>query len=122
MLSFLTDLFKPEAAKPAPITSETSMNFDLEEVAPFLVRLANNPLFGLPEALAAQVAADLSALPVDQTRRWQVEGQFGGKPALLEIEAFMDDINSPDMTFFSSAAMVEEIDRELIAFDAARED
>ena len=121
MLRFLTDLFKPEAAKPAPSTSETSMNFDLAEVPPFLTGLANNPRFGLPEALVTQIADNLSDLPVDQSSRWQIEGSFDGKPALIEIQAFMDDFDAPDLAFFGSAEVVAEIDRELIAFDQARE-
>ncbi|MCP9482733.1 hypothetical protein NNA36_12250 [Shimia sp. CNT1-13L.2] len=119
MLTFLTDLFKPQAPKAPPITSETSMNFDAPEVAPFLTRLANNPRFGLPADLAEQIASDLSGMELGQTRRWKVEGDFDGAPVMIEIEAFMDDIDAPDLTFFGPDATVAEIDRELIAFDEA---
>ena len=113
VLHFLTDLFKPKPAKAAPITSETSMNFDLAEIAPFLTRMEESPRFTLPQEFAATLADAMSALEVDQTRRWRIDGDFDGEPILLEIEAFMDDRDAPDLGFFSSAPVIAEIDRML---------
>lgn len=117
MLKFLTDLFKPEAPKAPPITSETSMNFDMTEVGPFLTRLSNNPRFGLPVGFAGQIADEMAGLSVDDTKRWKVEGGFDGNMIQIEIEAFMDDNDAPDLTFFGPEPVIAEIDRELISFD-----
>lgn len=117
MLKFLTDLFKPEAPKAPAITSETSMNFDMTEVGPFLTRLSNNPRFGLPVGFAGQIADEMAGLSVDDTKRWKVEGGFDGNMIQIEIEAFMDDIDAPDLTFFGPEPVIAEIDRELISFD-----
>ena len=80
MLKFLTDLFKPEAAKAQPITSETSMSFDSIEVGPFLTRLANNPRFGLPAGFSASVSEAVPGMLPDETRRWKVDGGFDRTP------------------------------------------
>ena len=121
MFKFVTDLFKPSAPKPpAPITSETSMNFDLEEVAPFLTQLGNNPRFVLPTRVAQEIVNGLADLEVEQTRRWKLTGDFDNQPVFLEIEAFMDDVNAPDLSFFSTLEAVQEIEQELEAFAAAK--
>ena len=116
MLNFITDLFKPKASKPAPITSETSMNFDAGDVRPFLIGLMNNPRFGLPAELPDFVAKALVEMAVDQTQRFKIDGDFDGAPVEIEIEIFMDDIDAPDIAFFSSQPVVTELERELNAF------
>ncbi|KIC12569.1 hypothetical protein RA19_01440 [Leisingera sp. ANG-M1] len=121
MLKFLTDLFKPEAPKAQPITSETSMSFASIEVGPFLTRLANNPRFGLPANFAASIADEVPGLARDATRRWKADGGFDGAPVELVIEVFMNGTDAPDLTFFSSQAAIEEIERELTAFAEAME-
>ncbi|MGR3392305.1 hypothetical protein, partial [Sagittula sp.] len=66
MLKFVTELFKPNAPKaPQPITSETSMNFDSREVAPFLTQLANNHRFAFPEDVAKAIGNVLGDIPVE---------------------------------------------------------
>ncbi|UWQ37882.1 hypothetical protein K3552_02405 [Leisingera aquaemixtae] len=121
MLKFLTSLFKPEPVKPAPATSDTSMLFAVEEIVPFLTRLANNPRFGLPGGLAASVAAGLPDLAEQQSRRWRIDGGFDTLPAHFEIEVMMERGGEADVTFSAPQPAVEEINRELAAFDAAAE-
>lgn len=115
MLNFLLDLFKPKPAAAPAITSETSMNFDARDVAPFLNRLAAHARFALPRDFADAI---VTALPeLDQTKRWRVDGDFDGAAMVLEIEVYMDDIDAPDISFFSSAKVIAEIDRQLEQFD-----
>ncbi|MFW8633695.1 hypothetical protein [Cribrihabitans pelagius] len=121
MLRFLLDLFKPEAVKPASASSDTSMLFATEEIGPFLTRLANNPRFGLPEGLAEAVAAVLPGLGSQESRRWRIDGAFGGAPAHFEIEVMMEGGGEADVTFFAPQPAVEEINKELAVFDAATE-
>ena len=121
MLKFLTSLFKPEAVKPAPATSDTSMLFAVEEISPFLTRLANNSRFGLPGGLAAEIAAALPELAERQNRRWRIDGDFDGTPAHFEIEVMMERGGEADVTFLAPQNAIEEINRELAAFDAAAE-
>ncbi len=117
MLQFLTSLFKPKPAEDPPITSDTSMNFDGEEVGPFLNRLADNPRFALPRDFATAITDALPDLALDETRRWRIDGDFDGVAMRLEIQIFMDDINAPDLSFHSSAEVVAEIDQALKQLD-----
>ncbi|OIQ35404.1 MAG: hypothetical protein BM559_02580 [Roseobacter sp. MedPE-SWchi] len=117
MLHFLISLFKPKPAEAPPISSETSMNFDGAEVAPFLNRLAENPRFTLPRGFAAAITQALPDLAIDETRRWRIDGDFDGGAMRLEIQIFMDDIDAPDISFFSSAEVVAEIDKALRQLD-----
>ncbi|TCL08707.1 hypothetical protein BXY66_0745 [Shimia isoporae] len=120
MLKFVTDLFKPSAPKPPPpITSTTSMNFDAVEVAPFLTRLTNHPRFELPADVATAIGDGLSDIPVEDTRRWKITCGFDGEDIAMEIEVFMDDVDAPDLYFFSTQAAITEIERELEAFAAS---
>ncbi|MBE1283816.1 MAG: hypothetical protein GJ676_10945 [Rhodobacteraceae bacterium] len=121
MLKFLTDLFKPEVAKAPPITSETSMNFDAGDVRPFLIGLLNNPRFGLPADLPTVVAQALPGLPTGGKHRWRIDGDFDKTKVQIEIEVLMDDVDAPDLYFFSTQSVIQEIDRELIAFGALME-
>lgn len=117
MLQFLTSLFKPEPAEAPPITSEVSMNFDAEEVGPFLIRLAENPRFSLPRDFASAITKALPELQEEATRRWRVNGDFDGAAMQLEIEICMDDINAPDIDFFSSSDVISEIENEMKRLD-----
>mgnify|MGYP001792130730 CR=1 FL=1 len=119
MFSFLTDLFKPKPPVAPPITSETSMNFDAEDVGPFMTVLSNNARFGLPGELGAFMRQEVSKLALDETKRWKIDGDFDGSPVQIDIEVYMDDVDAPDLTFFSTKSVIAEIDRELLAFGAA---
>ncbi|UWQ33410.1 hypothetical protein K3555_02500 [Leisingera sp. M527] len=121
MLKFLTDLFKPEASKPPPITSEASMNFDARSVGPFLTRLANNPRFGLPADFTASVVGAIQDMALNETRRWRIDGAFDGSRVQIEIEVFIDEAEAPDLAFFSTGAAIDEIGKELAAFAEASE-
>lgn len=97
------------------------MTFDLVDIRPFLTGLSNNPRFGLPEAFTASIVEALPDLTEAARRRWKVDGSFDGQAMHLEIEVFMDDPEAPDLTFFSSAGVIEEIDRELSEFVDAKD-
>jgi hypothetical protein len=120
VLKFVTELFKPNTAKaPLLITSETSMNFDVREVAPFLTQLANNHRFGFPDDIVKAIGDAVVELPVETTKRWKITAEFDHHPILIEIEAFMDDVDAPDLTFHSAQAVITEIESELDTFAKA---
>jgi len=119
MFSFLTDLFKPKAAVAPPITSETSMGFELEDIGPFFTVLANNPRFGLPSNLSDFMKSAMGDVSPDASKRWKIEGDFDGSPVEIDIEVAMDDVDVPEISFFSTKAVIDEIDKELIAFGDA---
>lgn len=121
MLTFVTKLFKPSEPKPpAPMTSETGMVFATQEVAAFLTQLGNNPRFGLPAELAQEVQRGLDPLAEGEARRWKLTCDLDRQPILFEIRAVMEEAAAPELTFFSTQDAVQEIERELEAFAAAK--
>ncbi|MBO9478005.1 hypothetical protein J7382_10700 [Shimia sp. R11_0] len=117
MLRFFTDLFKPKSAPPPPpVTSEASMNFDAAEVAPFLTRLSNHPQFTFPANMASEVGDTLATIAVDDTKRWRLTCAFDGEDISMDIEVFMDDIDAPDLYFFSTQEAIAVIEQELETF------
>ncbi|MEM6375959.1 MAG: hypothetical protein AAF686_06930 [Pseudomonadota bacterium] len=121
MFGFLLDLFKPQTPRAPAITSEASMAMECHDFYPFLTRFANNPRFGLPDDFTASIVEALPDIPESASRRWKVEGSFDGQAMQLEVEIITDDPEAPDLNFFSSAAVIEEIDRELSEFADAKE-
>ena len=119
MLKFLTSLFKPEAVQPAPATSETAMLFAVAEIGPFLIRLANNPHFGLPEGLGDEIATALPHLDLHQTRSWRIDGAFDDAPVQFGIQITLESGGEADVTFLAPRHAIEELNRELAAFDTA---
>jgi len=93
---------------------EASMNFDLGEVRSFLIQL--NSELGLdldPEALSKFAAA----LPIDKEKSLHTHVDFKGESIPLEFRVFMDDIDSPDLYFFSpSKELIDSIDAQMKVF------
>ena len=87
------------ASGPLPGEAEASMNFDLVGVRPFLERL-NAIVGGFGAAQLSSLVDDIAKLPVDSTLTRTYAVTFKGKPVTLRIEAFMDDVNAPDLYFF----------------------
>lgn len=97
------------------------MSLERGDIRPFLIGLTNNPRFGLPPEFTASIVDALPDLQERASRRWKIDGSFDGQAMHLEIEVFMDDPDAPDLTFFSSAPVIEEIDRELSEFAEAKD-
>lgn len=113
LLSFVKSLFAPEAPSAPPITSEASINLERHDVAPFLTRLANNPIFGLPHGFVETIMRVVPGLAHGQSHRWSIDGAFNGRPMRMEIEAFVGEPDAVDITILCSRDVVAEIDREM---------
>ena len=94
--------------------NEASMNFDMENVEPFLSRLEANLALGLP-------VQDLVAM----TRSVEIEAEvsrtfpvtFSSSPATLEYRVFLDDVGAPDLYFLTtSKPLADAIQAELKQF------
>lgn len=89
------------------------MNFNLEWVAPFLERL--NRELGL--SLAVDPIVDhVAKTPVESERKASFEARYVGKTKPLTVVVFMDDLDAPDIAFFTRseplAAAIQEQMRE----------
>jgi hypothetical protein len=95
---------------------ESSMNFDLDTVEPFLRRVS--PLidagFGEKEIKLVVELATKMEHEDEQEIRFQIT--FQGSASELRIRIFMDDTDAPDIYFFSTAELAEKIDSEMERF------
>ena len=97
-----------------PKMYETSMNFDLENVGPFLDQLENRLHLGLPVADLVMFTRS-TAVESENTRTLSVK--YRGEVTRLDYRVFMDDIDAPDLYFgTSSKELSEAIDAELRQF------
>lgn len=76
---------------------EASMNFDLENVRPFLERLRDRRGIGFDVDALAEFA---TGTPVNDERQMQVAVLFADRPVDITYSVFMDDIDAPDLYFF----------------------
>ena len=100
--------------------SEASMNFDQEGVGPFLAELSRSFTSGLEPSQAGSLAQSIASLPVDQTGNWEYTVVANGKTERLVIVAFKDDIDAPDLAFYSSSELAARIQERLESFAQAQ--
>ena len=100
--------------------AEASMNFDQEGVEPFLSGLAKTLPSGFGPAQAEQLSQAIDALPVDTKAGWEYAVTFQGRPTRLVVVASKDDVDAPDLYFYTSPELAAEIDRQLEAFAEAQ--
>ena len=95
---------------------ETSTNFDTENVLPFLRRI--EPLFeaGFSDGEISQVQKMLENLKVEEEKELEFPIQYHGEKSVLQIKIFMDDVDSPDVYFYTHPKLVKEIDTEFEKF------
>jgi len=109
-------LFKKKPDEQPEPLQEFSTNFDPEMVRPFLERI--QPFiesgFGAPQI--EQVCQFVAGTPHDVERSLEFAIRHAGKSAKLQIRVFMDDIDAPDIYFFSPPALSQKIQAEYIKF------
>jgi hypothetical protein len=95
--------------------SEASMNFDSDLVEPFLQRVSTLVTgFGAKEI--AEVAQMIAELEVDDERELRFEVSDEGCWILLRVRVFMDDVDAPDLHFFTTPELAKEIEQLLAEF------
>ena len=95
---------------------ESSMNFDMENVEPFLQMVSSLISSGFGGQEVAKVVAMAKQMGVDDERELEFRIQYDGKPAVLRVRVFMDDVDAPDLYFFSPESLAERIDAEMEKF------
>ncbi|WP_372170199.1 hypothetical protein [Xanthomonas axonopodis] len=89
------------------------MNFDQEGIRPFLHELSSSIASNLDaDALTEAIAT----LPVEQTGNWEFSVNSDGQTERLVIVAFKDDIDAPDLSFYTSPGLAAKIQRQLESF------
>ena len=123
MMGIFSWLFGDRAsAQPAPSPTpeghgteyEASMNFDLDTVRPFLQRVRDKRGVDFDVDALTQYAEQTE---IDTERRMRLTVGFEGRQSALRYGVFMDDIDSPDLYFFSAdKALIDAINAEYDLF------
>ena len=95
---------------------ESSTGFDLEHVRPFLKRISLLIESGFGETQIDRVCQLAEKMEVDATEELEFPIRFGGKDTFMRITIFMDDVESPDVYFFSPPDLAAKIDAEMESF------
>jgi hypothetical protein len=96
--------------------SEASMNFDQEGVGPFLLRLSRIVGADFDSAAAEKVTDAVDALDVDEIGNWEFRLSGNGSTRRLVIVAYKDDVDAPDLAFYTSPELATRIQEQLEAF------
>ena len=98
--------------------SEASMNFDQEGVGPFLLRLSRIVGPDLDSAAAEKITDAVDALDVEETGNWEFRVSGNGTSQRLVVVAYKDDVDAPDLAFYTSPELAARIQEQLEAFAA----
>jgi hypothetical protein len=99
-------------------SEDTSTNFDLEQLQPFLERIAAHIDSGFGSAEIATVMKKVQRLKPDQTCQFVFPVTFKGTAAPFRIRVFMDDIDAPDAYFYGPTELARQIDHEIRQLDS----
>ena len=95
---------------------ESSMNFDMEHLERFLLRLVGLIPDGFGQAEVTKLMMMARAMAHDEERSHEFTIQIEGRQSPFKVRIFMDDIDSPDVYFFSPAGLATKIDEEMERF------
>lgn len=114
----LLEPVSPEGLSPAQLPLfEASMNFDPEWVESFLVGLAELLDSGFTVSQAKTLALEIVALDYDAEKKCQYTVEAFGEVTPLEVYAFMDDIDAPDLAVFSSVGVARAAEKLMENYD-----
>lgn len=106
----------PKDASSVSGLSEVSMNFDLDTLTPFLSRVSGLVDSGFGEPEITELMAEVSSMAVDAEKQRTYSVIHAGRSTPLEVRVFMDDVDAPDVAFFTSPTLAEAIGQEMMKF------
>jgi hypothetical protein len=101
--------------KPEPL-NEASMNFDVENVGPFLERIYPLVESGFGPTEKKKVLDLIASLQIDDEKELSFSIRYSGKASTLKLRIFLDDVDSPDLYFFACAPLSIAIQSEMEKF------
>ena len=91
------------------------MNFDCEEVRPFLERLTSK--FSILQSNDIdRLTCEIAAVPVARVGRWHFDVVYDQRDVPLEVRAAMEDFRAPDVYFFTVPELADRIQAEMRVF------
>jgi hypothetical protein len=100
---------------------DTSTNFDLDEVQPFLKRLVKFVDAGFASREITSAMKKIRKLEPEKRLQMVFPVTYQGDICPFYISAFMDDVGAPDICFSGPVKFVQQIDDEIEKFDASHE-
>ncbi len=95
---------------------ESSMNFDLENVRPFLLRIAPLIASGFGAAEIDRIVTLVKSMKHEDEREVAFDIIHEGRRSAFRIGVFMDDLDSPNIHFFGPPALAQQIDTQMDKF------
>lgn len=95
---------------------ESSMNFDMQNLQPFLLRVSHIVQAGFTESEIEIIMSSAKNMKVDQQNDFSFDITHNDKRAKLKISIFLDDIDAPDVYFYSCPELARKINNEMIKF------
>ena len=101
--------------------AEASGEFEIEQLQPFLERIAALVPFGFGDAEIAAVVALAQGMAVEDEETLDFSIRYAGADAALRITVFMDDLDSPGVYFFAPPPLAEQITEEIVTLATEQE-
>jgi len=95
---------------------ESSMGFDMQNLQPFLVRVSHIVQEGFTDSEIEAVMSAVKNMKPDEQKDFTFDITHNDRRTELKISIFMDDIDAPDVFFFSCAQLASTISNEMIKF------
>ena len=118
LLAIISSMVFSSASSAMPEKHEASMNFDPENVRPFLIELDTK--FGLGLDIEKMVKFSES-IEVEKEESIFLKISSEGGESTMEFHVFMDDIDAPDLYFFfEQAELANKVSNFMIEWAEAR--
>jgi hypothetical protein len=100
----------PQQSQQQEDYAESSGSFDVDEVQPFLDKLGRSLDAGFGPAEIEQVMSLLRQQAVGDEAELEFSVTYKGERVPLNLTLFMDDVNAPELYFFTSPALAARLD------------
>lgn len=95
---------------------QTEAKFESENVGLFLHWVNANSDIRLPEEFIDDVLYDLPDIALNTNKAFTTDIELASQPDALRINIFMEGVDAPDVYFFGSEAVVQEMDKAIRGF------
>lgn len=118
LAALILGFFSISGVSALELKHEASMNFDMENIVPFLAELDAKFQFGLDVDKLGSFSA---SVPVEAEKSIIVDILISGRKTKMEFRIFMDDIDAPDLyMFFDSKETSESVGGFMMNWAEAR--
>ena len=100
-------------AEPQGAVEEVSANLDIGDVEPVLRRISDVVESGFSDEDVKALASKITAQAVESEREHRYRVRIGGTSGELRVVVLMDDVDAPDIAFFTYPELARSIQRAI---------